>query len=459
MVLRKIIIIIGFFLFIVTGLKAQTDDIPDFTWGNTAYFNLNKGESIQYLQKQITLLSINNLCNKIKVGNDTVIVKVCQGSLPLSINDLRLFVADNKNLGYLTDNIAVHGLLSKDVLIAVNKKSVPLLNENYCVFPVSFNEGFTWDPDEDNHVFSLVQSDNSAKKFKVCEGVDFDLLNNSKKKNQWMLALEDSKVVWIIENTDNKNRKHVNVLLESESQPEIFYYYGNLYKKNLEVRKTQKLRRGELIGTSSGENDWGRVHFSVIKSDTIPGMGDVGTNVINFFPQLFELYFNTPYSFSKMFSKGTIEFGTNNSSEREDRNISAFEDYAGKGWLLGCWNILGKVPFVARGNNGNVRLSKILFVSTGAESANPKNYYDYEITVKNGTYRIRAKVGDLQMATWQKVQFENIDAGEFSLENGEQEWTSERIVKVNDGKITVRIFIDQQNKTAGLGEIVFQRVL
>jgi hypothetical protein len=67
-------------------------------------------------------------------------------------------------------------------------------------------------------------------------------------------------------------------------------------------------------------------------------------------------------------------------------------------------------------------------------------------------------VGDLLLPTWQKIDFEGINAGTFSLSEGEQKWTSERIVRVNDRKLTIRIYVDENNeKLAGISEIVFQR--
>ena len=116
------------------------------------------------------------------------------------------------------------------------------------------------------------------------------------------------------------------------------------------------------------------------------------------------------------------------------------------------------MPDVEGNTESNIRLQKVLFEGTKLECKNPENYYDYEINVNNGSFRIRVKVGDAEFDTWQKVEFENRSIGEFSPGKGMQEWTPERIITVNDGKLTVRIYIDPENKPAGLSEIVFQRV-
>ena len=126
--------------------------------------------------------------------------------------------------------------------------------------------------------------------------------------------------------------------------------------------------------------------------------------------------------------------------------------------MLGKWNIADKVESVEKGVSGNVRLKRILFANTPAECLNPVKWYDYEINVRNGSYRIRAKSGDIQVPTWQKIMFEGILAGTYSLNSGEFKWTPERIVKVTDGKLTVRIYLDDSNElSAGISEIVFQR--
>ena len=103
-------------------------------------------------------------------------------------------------------------------------------------------------------------------------------------------------------------------------------------------------------------------------------------------------------------------------------------------------------------------MRKTLFKGYAGQRRNPNNWYDYEIIVPPGVYRIRARIGDVNLPTWQKVEFENIEAGEFENKAGEFKWTSERVVKVKDGRLTVRIYVDANNeKPAGLSEIVFQK--
>lgn len=454
--MKKKVFLIWILSFFAVIISAQNNDAPDFTWGNVSYFNLNVGESIRYQEKEIKLLSIDNQCNKIVVNGDTIVQKINRRSPPININGLKMFVADNCSLRLLNNSDQYHRLLTKDAMIAVSDIFNLMLDEKKYVFPVNFNEGFIWNLESDNYLFSLVQANNSTSEFKINNGINFNLQDDSGVAKHWMVAIENSKVVWIKSFDDDSNSRKVAVLLESESQPGIYYFYGNLYKRSLEVREGQKLLQGELIGTVLDEKNWGSACFSVLKNDSLPVINDIESNVFNFFPQLFELYFNKSFNFSKMFSKGDILFGSSN--PKCEVNNLCFEDYNGKGWLLDCWNFAGKMPYVEEGSRSNVRLKNILFENTKLESENPEDYYDYEINVNNGDYHIRVKVGDVEMATWQKVEFENRKAGEYSLEAGEQKWTPERIIDVNDGKITVRIYIDPGNKPAGISEIVFQKM-
>jgi hypothetical protein len=220
----------------------------------------------------------------------------------------------------------------------------------------------------------------------------------------------------------------------------------------------RQLEKGDPLGTVWGDEIWGNLHFAVIKSDNVPRLKDCNSNIVNCFPQVFQLYYKQFLGRSKYFSKGMILFGKNRLKNGNEKNASAFEPYLGKGWIFGKWNVADKVENVVRGEDGNVRLQKTLFKNQAGECTNPENWYEYEISVTSGIYRIRAKVGDVFLPTWQKVSFESVDAGIFENRAGEFKWTSERVVRVNDGKLSIRIYIDESGeKTSGLSEIVFQK--
>ena len=440
-------------------IHSHGQSIPDFTWGNASYFNLNIGESILFNNAEIKLLKLENHFNQLKIGSDTVWIKVSRRTLPSVLNNIRIFVADNKNVKALDSDKEIHGLTKKDALICVSENELPLLDKNDYFFPVSFNDGFLWSAEEDSYMFSIIGfKGRNSKETATHAGIDFDLQDARGIKKHWIIAIENSKVVWIEDKNLDKAGKEACVLLESESQPGIYYLYKHLNNNNIEIKSGQYLEKGELIGTIWGDEIWGHLTFSIIKSDSIPSYQDVDHNVVNGFPQIFELYFQQSTIYPKSYTKGMIFFGKVSSQNGNQKNTSAYENYAGKGWVLDMWNIPDKVDWATKGMAGNVRLSKTLFQRTSAESTNPDDFYDYEINVPNGVYRIRAKMGDVALPTWQKIAFEGIDAGEFSEDAGQFAWTSEKVVKVNDGKLTVRIYVDKNNeKPAGISEIVFQR--
>ncbi|MFV0592767.1 MAG: hypothetical protein ACK5M7_15385 [Draconibacterium sp.] len=451
--MKPVFSILFFLVSVALGVAGQT--APDFKWGNTSYFSLNIGDSIICDSTSVILLKIENQYNTLTAGNDTIRIKVSGRSLPGTANGLQLFVADNKWIKALSDNRSIHGLLKKDVLLGVAKISNNLLDKNQFVFPISFNHGFVWHGDEESYMYSFVYDD-KKKTYETYPGIGIDLSDAKGFEKHWLVAIENSTVAWV---EKQKDKQTACVLIQSEAFPGIFYVYDCLYEKNLEVRDGQKLEKGELIGTAWGNAEWGHVHLAVVYSDTIPSYQDRFANCVNFFPQLYELYFGNSYIGAKSYSKGQINFGRRPSHSGNEKNNTAFEEYLGKGWVFDSWNRADKLETVFRGEEGNVRLRKKIFSGLSAQSINPNNYFDYEIGVRNGLYRIRSKVGDVKTETWQKVEYEGVTSNTFALAAGEQKWTDERIVKVEDRKLTVRIYIDPSNqKPAGLSEIVFQMV-
>ncbi len=438
----------------------NNESSPDFSWGNGYYFNLNAGETISFNGREIELVYLENHFNRIRVENDTIWLKVSRRSLPALINGIRIFVADNKNVKALATEKKVHGLLQKDALVCVSDFREPLLDFNRFIFPVSYNDGFLWSTEEDSYMFSYLGPDKSKAEnfYQSHEGIDFNLHDARGLEKHWLLAVGKSKVVWVEEGRTGQNEKEASVLLQSSLQAEIFYLYEHLNKRNIVVREGQELVRGEPIGTVWGDETWGHLQFAVIFADSVPAYSNRHHNLVNGFPQLYELYFQESSAYTKTFTKGRIYFGRKRSLNGNQKNIAAYESYSGKGWLLGRWNPADKVDWVMKNEQGNARLKKVLFGGSPAECKNPENFFEYEINVRNGGYRIRAEIGDLFLPSWQKVSFEGVNAGEFSLAAGESTWTTERIVQVTDGKLTVRIYIDEKNKkVAGLSQIVFQR--
>lgn len=455
--MKKIVFILFSLVWYITIIRAQENSIPDFTWGNASYFNLNKGESFFFENKEIKLLRIQNQFNIIKVGNDTIQCRVSRRTPPEVIGKLRIFVADNFRIKASSGVPQTHGLLKKEALICVSSANQPLLNTWDFVFPVSFNDGFVWSCDEDSYLFSFKKQGVNSLRPCFSEGIDFDLQEARGTEKHRIVAIENSTVVWVVEDKDLKNE--ISVLLESSSQPGIFYLYSHLYNKKIEVKKGQTLEKGDILGTIWGDKNWGHLTFAVIKSDSVPNPQNCAGNIVNGFPNIFELYFQSSAVFSRSYRKGRLFFGKADVYNGNQKNAAVFENYSGKGWITGDWNIAEKVETASKGTEGNARLRKILFQGTVSEAENPVNWFDYDINVPNDAYRIRARLGDVELASWQKIAFENLEVGTFSYGKGQFGWTPERVVKVNDGRLSIRIYVDETNeKVAGISEIVFQKV-
>lgn len=434
-------------------MQSQEISEPDFKWANSEYVNLNKGESYNFEGTRIKLLDIDNHFNVVQVDADTFLLKVSRRSLPLIHDGTRLFVADNSNVKNLASNKRKHELLKKDALICVSKSGKSMLDRNSYYFPVSFNRGYSWDASEDSYMFSY--DPDSSDTF---AGIGIDLNDSRGIQKHWIVALENSTVVWVEDKKLDSVNKQACVLLASNSSPGVYYVYDRLYNRNIEVRKGQKLMRGELLGTIWGDTEWGHLQLAVVVSDTVPSYKNRYDNCVNFFPQFYQLYYNESFNLAKSYSKGSMQFGRRAGLNRNCKNNFSYEEYSGRGWKLGKWCTPDKVDSKEKGADGNVRLQKILYKGSKAECVNSKDYYDFEINVRNGVYRIRAKIGDVESDSWQKLEFEGVVAGTYQLNKGEQTWTGEKAVKVTDRKLTVRIYVDtKNNRIAGLSDLVFQK--
>ena len=445
--------------FLCLQLKAQTTGSADFRWGNGFYYNLGIGEKITFNQVEVELLEAENHYNRLRVGENIIWLKVSRRALPVELQGIRIFVADNKAVSNLDPGSPVHGLLTKDALICLSELSKPLLDPAAYTFPVSFNNGFTWNAEEDSYMFSLYKTGSSSGSYTSYPGIGFNLHDARGLQKHWLVAVENSRVVSVktMGRGDGGNQSYV--LLESESQSGIYYLYKGLYSKNLAVKPGQRLLKGDAVGTAWGDEKWGHLHFAVINSENMPAGEEYLHNIVNGFPQLFSLYFRQSSMVMRSFTRGKIVFGGPRHSGGNQLNTHEFEPYSGRGWVTGKWNPADKVEWYGNESEGNVRLNKTLFEGTPAQAVNPEDYYEYRITVSNGTYRIRAKVGDAVLASWQKIEFEGVDAGTKSLKGGDYSWTNERVVKVTDGTLNIRIYTDPENhRVAGLKEIVFQGV-
>lgn len=448
----------GMFLSL-SGAVAPSEQPEDaFRWGNATYFNLAQGEVLTFEGHEIELLRMHNHFNLLRVGSDTAWLKVSYRSPNTILGHLQVFIADNRHVASVSGDPQLHGLLKKDALVAVAPSDQPLTDRWLFAFPVSFTDGYLWKNDEDSYMFSyqgsVVPYQETSLHF---PGVALDMVHARGTDKHAILAMEAGKILWVESRDRVSLQPKASICMESEASPGIYHIYRNLDNRKVLVNKNQNVVRGDALGYIWGDGNQENLMLTVVHSATAPEPGETPRNAVNFFPQLLDMYYGHQPVASQVFTKGQIHFGNPAGIHGNVKNVSAFEEYQGMGWILGKWNIADKVEWISSRVMGNARLSKVLFRGQPAECTNPENHYDYLINVKNGVYRIRASVGDLYLPTWQKVEFEGVSAGTFHLGKGEFTWTSEKVVRVRDGNLNVRIYTGDNNQVAGIREIVFQQ--
>jgi hypothetical protein len=454
--------ILGILFFVQIGILtafAQFSGGDTIRWGRVTYLNLSLGQKIDFHGNEIELLDLKGSYNKIRIGHDTLWLKVSYRSAATSMGNFHVFVADNKHVKAISSDKALHGLLKKDVLLAVSPDYQPLIDQYQYIFPISFAGGYIWRNDEDSYPFSYqgggIPKTTTEMQF---HGAGLDLINGRGSSKFGILAMESGRVAWIDTKSGSSGQPTATLCLASNSNPGIYYIYSKLYSKYLFVKQNQEVERGDEIAYIWGDGLWEHLQLGIVYSDTVPTIKHWSNNMINFFPQLMELYYGRQPSGGQFFSRGQLSFGLPTGVKGNIKNASAYESYQGTGWKLGMWNTADKVEWASNKSTGNVRLAKTLFEGQSAQCTNPDNSYDYEIDVKNGIYRIRASLGDCYVQTWQKVEFEGVTAGTYQINPGLFTWTPERTVRVKDGRLTVRIYLGDQNQKAGISSIVFQQV-
>lgn len=440
--------------FTALNTAAQSADKADLVFGNVHYYNVSLGDAIQFSDSQIEVLEMVNHHIRLRVDADTLWMKVARRSPALRTGSIQLFVADAAGLKRIAPDEDVHGLLSGDVLLGIAKHSVPLIDRLEFVFPVGFTGGFIWRNNEDKGVFSYPSVTDDPAWLSSYGGWAIDIFSRRGAELHPLVAVENSRVIWIESRSVNNGLLRYTICLQSESQPDIYFIYDHL-ESAPSVRRNQRVVKGEQLAHAKGAVEWSTLRFSVVMRPSPPEYRNRFAGQLNIFPQLLELYYGQQPGFVTHFTKGQIFFGRGNRSYGHANNISAYENHLGMGWVIGSWNITDRVEWVNQRRGSNARLRRHLFAGEAGESANPVDYFDYQISVRNGVYRVRALVGDYQEASWQRIEFEGVSGGTFSREAGDMVWTSERVVRVTDGTLTVRIYVDDI-KPAGISEIVFQ---
>ncbi len=445
------------FLIMSLGTEAQVVENPDFIFGNVHYFNVDLNEVILFNQNEIEVLAVVNHHLRIRVNSDSIWTRVARRSPAIRAGGLQLFVADSRPVKEIAPEKAVHGLLTRDVLVGIAQHNVPLIDRLSYSFPVGFTGGFVWRNNEDKGAFAYTSSTDDPLWTNTYGGIAIDVFSRRGEQLHPIVAMESCRVVWTESHPGSNGQTLSTICLQSDNQPNIYYIFDHLESAPL-VRRNQRVVKGEQIAAARGVGEWSTLRLAVVYRTEPPVYSNRFTNQLNIYPHLLELYYGQQPGFITHFTKGQIFFGRGNQRTGTSANVSAYENHLGLGWLLGDWNITDRVEWINLRRGSNARLRRVLFPGEPGESHSPTNYFDYQISVRNGVYRVRALVGDYQEPSWQRIEFEGVAGGTFTRNAGDLIWTSERVVRVTDGTLTVRIFVDEI-RPAGIAEIVFQEAV
>lgn len=431
---------------------SMKDHPAPIQWGNARYYDLAIGGEISFLGKDVRLTDVVNHICCLEIDGQAIRLPVARQSRPAILNGLRIFVSDTRPAANLTRNEAhphVHGALTKDALICLSDPSQPLLDPQRFTFPIDRSDGYRWTMDEDSHMFAYLRPDRSH------EGIDLDMSRARGRQIDALVAVEDSIVRWMAHGSENE----ACVLLQSIAAPDIYYIYQHLYRDRIQVEDGQELSKGDTIGYIWGDRRWGHLHFSVISHGTAPGYPQRYQNILNSFPQLYELWHGSMDTAATPVTSGSFRFATPYWINGNRQNLHAYSDAIGYGWRLGEWCPAAKIdtslPAKQMTFGQSAVFSKTMHRQSGIPARSPYDWIDFEIRVENGEYRVKAEIGDLFGETKQQVSFEGQDAGSFSLPKGALAWTKENRVSVADGLLTIRLTLATPESSAGIRELYF----
>lgn len=450
---KGIIVAIVFFLKVSLGWASDP-----ITFGNAIYVNLSKGEQIEYKGKTVTLIDVNQHKSLIRVEDEKAWVSVAKRSLPQNIGGLRIFVSDQINVKNLTTDPNVHNLLNKDILLCISDPAKPLLDSAKFVFPISREDGYAWNMEEDSHMYAYLGTNVWRPGYvRSHEGVDLNMHDARGKELHPLIAIESGTVVVVADSSTTKTRDGC-IILKSDTYENIYYVYKHTNPPTHQVKVGQRVQKGERLSYIWGDNKWGHLHFAIVYRTDVPKYEDRYHNLLNTFPQLYELYFGSLAPFQTIREEGQFTFGYPRWKCKNYKRADAFNAKTGYGWKLGDWCISQKVENAHNDSIGSVRLKNKLHVGTPAECENPSSYYEFEVLVKNGIYSVNATVGDIKLPTSQKIFFENTSVGVFETQGSRNEKTEDIKVEVSDNQLTVRLELIDAEQYAGLMELHFKRI-
>lgn len=421
-------------------------------FGNMLFVNLAVGDTYQFLGKPVRLAGIEKDWAVVDVGGEEARVELARLVLPTVVNGVRIYLSDTRLMANYTPNPrrqesdGVRGAVTKDALLCLSDPAKPLLDPDRFTFPIDRSDGYEWNMGTDSHTFAFLSEHRQH------EGTDFSIAKGRTEPMHALVAVEDAKVVWV--------RKHSGeqaaVLLESVAQPGVYYTYQHLEAATLRVRPGQAVKRGEKLAYIWGDNRWGHLHFGIPLWGPPPPFENRYRYSIAAFPILYELWNGDLEPRPKTWTFGEWTFARAKGTNHNVKRLNAFNELLGYGWLLGDWCPSKRVePTEQNDKHLAALLFKTLFAETGVAVTNPTDHYDFEIAVPNGRYALRAMMGDGNLPTWQRVSFEGVEMGVFELEPNRFAWTEEQIVRVTDGRLTIRIELRDDETPGSLSEIMF----
>lgn len=430
-------------------------------FGNAVYINLSVGKPIEYSGKTIEVIELDNYRSLIRVNNKKEWLNVAKRSLPKEMDGLRIFVSDQINVKNLTTDPEKHNLLNKDVLLCISDAAKPLLDPKKFTFPISNRDGYEWTMEENSHMFAylgLATWMSVPGYYRSHEGIDLNMHEARGKEMHPLVAIESSTVLLVADSTVTKSRDGC-IILKSDTQEDIYYVYKHTNPTTHKVKEGQKVKKGDMLSYIWGDNVWGHLHFAIVHRTDTPSYRDRYTNLLNFFPQLYEIHNGSLVPENKVRTEGNFTFGYKKEACKNFQRLDEFSELTGYGWKLGKWCTSQKVESAEDEKGGNARLRKKLHSGTKAESENGEIFYDFEVAVENGHYIVNATVGDTFEPSNQKVFFEGIEAGSFDLNKGGFfETTKDLEIQVTDNKLTLRLELADDEKWAGIRELNFKKI-
>jgi murein DD-endopeptidase MepM/ murein hydrolase activator NlpD len=429
------------------------------TWGNITFVDLAVGEAYPFAGKNLKLVALENHCCTVDVEGVQRTLKVARRALPEVINGVRIFVSDNRVVAGLTTDkpfSLVHAATTRDALLALSDPARPLVDPAAFVFPISRQDGYTWHMEEDSHQFAYLGPDRSH------EGIDLDMHAARGRDLHPLVAMEAGTVRWVEKELTSPNEAWV--LIESASQPGIYYTYQHLNRGKVLVSTGQKVSRGQRLGFIWGDNVWGHLHFAVVGYGAEPKYTTRKRYLLNAFPVLYELWHGDLQLRERSWTNGQWIFGRHRAENGNRSYRYAYDPILGYGWDLGRWCPADKVEVftprdrdIANNRDTHVLLRKTLYPGERAAATNPRDCYEFHIDVKAGRYRVQARVGAKESSTWQRVSFNGLEAGTYAQAKGMFAWTPPQEVASRDGRLTFRIDLKDAETPACVSALHFER--